>query len=302
MKNKILLLFVILSFVACEQNIDDEPNPNVSEPAKFPFEKLDETYFKQASSQLAYPETTLRLDSIVMYNYYKFNPETGVSEYQWHRKGNTTYAPPPPEPTNRTTEVFNYDEENKLLRIEHYQEDSDNQFRKGNLEFTEYFSYDENNNLIRIGDLPEENNYYTEYYYNAGTLIGYKQVNSQDEYSYNIENNGQNIIVSSENYSYNLTIDSFKNITKSVTYAYESEYVSEYKYPKNIINPYYQMFPSNFISDLYENFIYIDGTTHFFLGGMDSSTLQLNEFYYPEIKQIGSYDLGYRTKYYYSKR
>jgi len=302
MKGKFFFLFGLLSLIACDDVIHNDPD--VPLPPKYPFESLDEMYFNQTSAQLNYPETLLRLDSVVIYHYYRFNPETGVSDYQWYTKTNTTYAPPPPEPTNRMTEVFHYDTGNKLERIEIYREESDNQTTKGVLLYTTYFTYDANNNLIRRGDSLEENNNFTEYFYNERTLVGYKSTYNANEEEANIQHDGQNIIVSTNDYTTTLTIDSYKNLIKCQRNSSYFEHIEEYKYPKNIISPYYKIFPYNFISHLYWNSMNPSGSTHFSSGPSTSfiQKIQLNEFYYPEIVQTGSYDDGYRTKYYYSMR
>lgn len=301
MKVKLFFLFGSLCLIACDYDV--YVDPDVPEPPKYPFESLDESYFNQASSQLDYPETLLRVDSVVSFRYYKFNPETGISDYQVYSKGNTVYSPPPPEPTKRTTEVYYYDENNKLERIESYREESDSQVDKGELLDTAYFTYDNDNNLIRQGDLLEQNNYFTEYYYNEGTLTGYKFVSGLYEVDTNIQHNGQKLIISTDYSTTTLTIDSYKNL---INYERDNSNTTQeitFKYPKNIFSPYYQIFPNNFISHVYWS-LNTSGSTHFSSSTSDSfyQKVQLNEFYYPEVVQNGSYDDGYRTKYYYSRK
>lgn len=303
------LLFGILFFVSC----DKEEDENLPLPIKYPFEALDETYFKLASSQLGYTNDYLRLDSIVTYHYYRFNPETGVSDYKWRSKSNSVNASPTPEFTNRKTEIYIYDSSDRLERIDFYQEESDSQTEKGKLNSNTHFVYDNNNNLVkRVSEISnsEEYNNSTEYFYkDEEILVGYRTIsNTGNAEVGNIQHNGQKLIVNVTYGSYTstieLTIDSFKNLVKTVRMSANSEYVEEYKYPTNIYSPYYQLFPYNFISHLYWGGLNGAGSMHFTTGPTENfyNKIQLNKFYYPEIIQSGSYDDGYRIKYYYSKR
>lgn len=311
MKNKYLFLLSVLSFASCTIDEQEEDKPI---EVKFPFEELDKNYFNQASNNLQPPTENLRLDSIVDYVYFRYNPQTGISNYYGNKTNNSLATPPPPQPTGRTTQVFIYNANNKIERIDSFDNsDSDELTKKGTFEGSRHFLYDTNNNLIKRGfsssDSFEDAVYYYDYIYSNNKLITekYKEgsYNGINDIVYqssglqiNNSSNGQS--TSTETYK----LDSFNNIVdvSRVWVNYDTKYNITYKFPKNIYHPYVNLFPNNFPPVIY----FRDGNggyTHFSSGTSDNfhSKIQLNSSFYPEIVESGSYDNGYRTKYYYSK-
>lgn len=311
MKNKYLFLLSVLSFASCTIDEQEEDKPI---EVKFPFEELDKNYFNQASNNLQPPTENLRLDSIVDYVYFRYNPQTGISNYYGNKTNNSLAKPSPPQPTGRTMQVFIYNANNKIERIDSFDNsDSDELTKKGTFEGSRHFLYDTNNNLIKRGfsssDSFEDAVYYYEYIYSNNKLITekYKEgsYNGINDIVYqssglqiNNSSNGQS--TSTETYK----LDSFNNIVdvSRVWVNYDTKYNITYKFPKNIYHPYVNLFPKNFPPVIY----FRDGNggyTHFSSGTSDNfhSKIQLNSSFYPEIVESGSYDQGYRTKYYYSK-
>ena len=311
MKNRYLLLLSLFSLFSCSV---DEQNHDKPVEVKFPFEELDKTYFNQASNSLQVPTENLRLDSIVDYVYFRYNPETGVSNYYGNKKNSPLAAPPPPQPTGRFTQVFTYNINNKIERIDSFDNsDSDELTKKGTFIGSNHFLYDANNNLIKRGVSSsgsfEDAVYYYEYIYSNNKLItenfkegsynGVKDIVYQSS-GLQIKNSTNGQLSSTETYK----LDSFNNIVDvSRTWVnYNTKYDITFKFPKNIYHPYVNLFPKNFPPVIY----FSDGGggyTHFSSGPSDNfhSKIQLNSSFYPEIVESGSYDQGYRTKYYYSK-
>lgn len=310
MKNKCLLLLSVLSFASCTVDEHEDGKPV---EVKFPFEELDKTYFNQASKNLQAPTENLRLDSIVEYVYFRYNPETGVSNYYGNKSNSSLAAPPPPRPTGRITQVFTYNANNKIERIDSFDNsDSDELTKKGTFEGSSHFLYDANNNLIKRGFSSsgsfEDVMYHYEYIYASTKLITekYKEgsYNGIKDFVYQssslqIKNSTNGQLSSTETYK----LDAFNNIVDvSRTWVnYDTKYDISFKFPKNIYHPYVNLFPKNFPPVTY----FSDGGggyTHFSSGTSDNfhSKIQLNSSFYPEIIESGSYDEGYRTRYYYS--
>jgi len=311
MKNKYLLLLSLLSLASCTVDEQEEDKPI---EVKFPFEELDKTYFNQASNNLQVPTENLRLDSIVDYVYFRYNPETGVSNYYGNKTNSSLAAPPPPQPTGRITQVFTYNPNNKVERIDVFDNsDSDELIKKGTFGGSSHFLYDTNNDLIKRGFSSsgsfEDAVYYYEYIYSNNKLITekYKEgsYNGIKDFVYQssglqIKNSTDGQLSSTETYK----LDAFNNIVdvSRVWVNYDTKYDITFKFPKNIYHPYVNLFPKNFPPVAY----FRDGGggyTHFSSGTSDNfhSKIQLNSSFYPEIVESGSYDEGYRTKYYYSK-
>lgn len=311
MKNKYLLLLFVLSLTSCtvDEHEDDKPIE-----VKFPFEELDKTYFNQASKNLKAPTENLRLDSIVNYVYFRYDPNIGISNYYGNKINSSLAAPPPPQPTGRTTQVFIYNTNNKIERIDFFDNsDSDELTKKGTFEGSSHFLYDANKNLIKRAASSSGNIddavYSYEYIYSNNKLITekYKEgsYNGTKDFVYKeslieITNKVDNNLSSTEV----INLDSFYNITTYNSKHVDSTnpYIITYKYPINIINPYNNLFPQNFHPFLVFG-PYNGGFSHLTSGTSDNfhSKIQLNSSFYPEIIESGSYDEGYRTKYYFSK-
>lgn len=314
MKNKCLLLLSVLSVLSFASCTVDEQEEDKPVEIKFPFEELDKTYFNQASNNLQAPTENLRLDSIVEFVYFRYNPETGVSNYYGNKTNSSLAAPPPPQPTGRFTQVFTYNANNKIERIDSFDNsDSDELTKKGIFIGSNHFLYDTNNNLIKRSNSSsgsiEDAIYNYEYIYsnNKLTTEKYKEgsYNGTKDFVYK-----ESIIEITNKLDDNLSsteiinLDNFKNITTLTRKHVDSAnpYVITYKYPKNIINPLCNLFPNNFHPFLALG-SFSGGFSHFSSGISDNfhSKIQLNSNFYPEIVESGSYDEGYRTKYYYSK-
>jgi len=311
MKNKYLLLLSVLCLASCtvDEHEDDKPIE-----VKFPFEELDKTYFNQTSNNLQVPTENLRLDSIVDYVYFRYDPNTGFSNYYGNKTNSSLASPPPPRPTGRITQVFTYNANNKIERIDSFDNsDSDELTKKGTFEGSRHFLYDTNNNLVKTGTSYSGNiedvAYYNEYFYSNNKLttekFEYGNHNGTKDIIYQssglqIKNSTSGQLSSTETYK----LDTFNNIVdvSRVWVNYDTKYNITYKFPKNIYHPYVNLFPKNFPPVLYFS-EGNSGYTHFSSGTSDNfhSKIQLNSSFYPEIFESGSYDEGYRTKYYYSK-
>jgi|SRR5690606_7368577 len=311
MKNKYLLLLSVLSLTSCTVDEHEEDKPV---EVKFPFKELDKTYFNQTSNNLQVPTENLRLDSIVDYVYFRYDPNTGISSYYGNKSNTSLSSPPPPRPTGRITQVFTYNTNNRIERIDSFDNsDSDELTKKGTFGGSSHFFYDTNNNLIKRGFSSsgsfQDAVYHYEYIYANNKLITekYKEgsYNGTKDFVYKeslieITNKVDNNLSSTEV----INLDSFNNITTYNRKHVDSTnpYVITYRYPKNIINPYNNLFPQNFHPFLVLG-SYNGGFSHFSSGTSENfhSKIQLNSNFYPEIVESGSYDEGYRTKYYYSK-
>lgn len=308
MKNNYVLLLSVLCLTSCTVDEHEEDKPI---EVKFPFEELDKTYFNQTSNNLQVPTENLRLDSIVDYVYFRYDPNTGISDYYGSKTNTSLSAPPPPQPTGRTTQVFTYNANNKIERIDSFDNsDSDELTKKGTFEWSSHFLYDANNNLIKRGSSSAGSVVYlAEYLYDSTnkvvSKIGLEQNSSVSDFVYQssglqIKNSTNGQLSSTETYK----LDAFNNIVdvSRVWVNYDTKYNITYKFPKNIYHPYVNLFPKNFPPVLYFS-EGNSGYTHFSSGTSDNfhSKIQLNSSFYPEIVESGSYDNGYRTKYYYSK-
>lgn len=170
MKNKCLLLLSVVFFASCTVDEHEEDKPV---ELKFPFEELDKTYFNQASNNLQAPTENLRLDSIVDYLYFRYDPNTGISNYYGNKTNFSLESPPRPQPTGRTTQVFTYNQNNKVERIDFFDNsDSDELTKKGTFEWSSHFIYDANNNLIKRGSSSAGSVVYlAEYLYDATNKV-----------------------------------------------------------------------------------------------------------------------------------
>ena len=314
MKNKYILLMLAFTVFSC--TIDDSVDIKEEESyvPKFPFEKLDQTNFNNASSVLTATPTNVRLDSVVNIRYYKFNPITNLSDYDSNALNahDKAYAPPPPEPTHRSSDHFHYNENKQLTSIYSYSNydytDVDLSVT-GELQYIQVFDYDNQNNLITSGY--QETN-------DSGTIINQKEffytnLNVlkeviQNDWTKKIERNNNQLVIeqfsSESEWKYNSIyfLDSFNNLTR---YIYQPstlyEFKDEFFYPKNIFNPFVNLFPENF----YSFFVLGEsqgGFSHFSAKSAANyyQQIQVNSQGFPEVVQSGSYDDGYRTLYYYS--
>lgn len=308
MKNKYLLLLSVLCLASCTVDEQEEDKPI---EVKFPFEELDKTYFNQTSNNLQAPTENLRLDSIVDYVYFRYDPNTGISNYYGNKTNSSLESPPRPQPTGRTAQVFTYNQNNKVERIDFFDNsDSDELTKKGTFEWASHFIYDANNNLIKRGSSSAGSVVYLEEYLYDPTnkvvrKIGLEKNSTDSDFVYQssglqIKNSTSGQLSSTETYK----LDTFNNIVdvSRVWVNYDTKYNITYKFPKNIYHPYVNLFPKNFPPVLYFS-EGNSGYTHFSSGTSDKfhSKIQLNSNFYPEIVESGSYDEGYRTKYYYSK-
>ena len=303
MKKIGIYVFLGLSMYSCnveEDNIEKEKVIN------YPFEKLDQANFNTITSELKLPNKQVRLDSVVYFTYYQYNPTTGISDYQVPYLKNALAAPPPPSPTHRRTEVYSYNANNNVVVIDHYLNSTiDDLLHKGDFDYSISFLYDLNGNLIKKGSGED---YYQEYIYSNNVLIRQNGLQSNSNFYSQYET--INDKVTEKNYSEDklsstaiFTLDSFGNIRNIDRnwVGYDTKYNYTFKYPKNIASPFANLFPSNFPSFIY----FSDGNggyKHYSSGILDNYNVQIqvNEYGFPEVIQSGSYDDGYRTKYYYS--
>lgn len=310
MKKISIFLLTIVAMYSCATDFIDDDTPSV---INFPFETLDQTNFNNATQSLTAPPTNIRLDSVVYYRFYNFNPNTGTSSYdQYNRSENITYAPPPPEPTGRTSEHFTYYEngfvKNKVICSNQDYRNVDIK-KRGGVIGIQFFDYDENSNLIQSGyqDLDDTSLLIIKSIFNYDQNAQLIQLNMNDGYTSKFSKNGNELKVQTFYHTDILTttnvytIDHFNNIIKNIETYSNGENAEFFNYPKNIFHPFVNLFPSNFYPHLIMG-AYSGGFTHFSSGRSNSyyESIQLNEFGFPEIIQFGSYDDGYRTKYYYS--
>jgi len=303
MIKNICQVLLIALFTSCTV---DEQDDHAPKKIRFPFENLDATNFNRITANLTLPNSKVRLDSVVYINYQQYNPNTGISEYQVPNFKNSPSAPPPPMPTHRRTEVFNYNENNHVVAIHYFVNSKiDDLTQKGDLESTRSFLYDTDGNLIKMGSNEE---YYQEYIYSNNLLVRQNGLasNSNHHAQYEIskdkavqKNFSKGDLSSTGTY----TLDAFGNIKNiyRTWVGYDTKYNYTYMYPKNIANPFVNLFPSNFPSFVY----FSDGSggyTHYSSGITDkyNEQIQVDDNGFPEIIQSGSYDDGNRTKYYYS--
>ena len=326
MKNIYYLIITLVTICACSSDIDeliDNPdsseNPDTYVPyvPNFPFETLDITNYNNATNILTAPPANVRLDSVEHYHYNRFNPESNNSNLaiKINNSSISTTGLPPVEPTNKQTQIFRYNNSNKVDNIDIYY--SRNFNVRGSLIEKKQFAYNLNNNITHyrqtgyeIDDQYYRGYNYTHTYvfeyinessfsfkeYSGNTFIGDKTINiSENEVSIN------NVVYHNGNNGYKYSLDSFKNVLIRNYLNAPNENLNNYFYPKNIYNPFCNLFPLSFKPFMY----YYDinrATNHLFSYYPDKYTIaiQLNSYGFPEIVQYGSYDDGYRTKYYYS--
>lgn len=323
MVNKYVLILPSLVLFSCSGDdfLDNSIDPKDEDPIpyvpKFPFEPLDLTNFNNALNVLTSPPNNIRLDSVVHYHYNRFNPEinSNNSEIKMNKSSISTMGLPPIKPTNKQTQIFTYTNFNNVDIIDTYYSINFNE--RGSLMETKQFAYSLNNNITHYRETGYEINdlYYPSYNYTHGylfeyinnsffsfkeysgnTIVGTKTINITDE-----KVSINDVVYNNGNIGYKYRLDSFKNVVSINYFNAPNENLKEYFYPKNIFNPYCNLFPLSFKPFIY----YYDinrATNHLFSYYPDkySIEIQLNSHGFPEIIQSGSYDNGYRTKYYYS--
>nr|WP_297309094.1 hypothetical protein [uncultured Flavobacterium sp.] len=309
MKNKYLFILLALGFISCEGELVDHEEEN--KEIKFPFEVLDQSNFNSAANTLNAAPLNVRLDSVVYLHYYRFNPETNSDDFSFKAKN---AAPPPPQPTNRKSEHFNYNENKQLISKYSYSNldydyETTDLTKKGELQFIEAFEYDSDNNL-NVSGYQGINDFgtfinSTSYVYNDLNILK-ESTRSSSSKKFN-RNNNQLLI--EENWSGNDSninkiyfLDPFNNINKIIfSPDTQHEFENKFNYPKNIYNPFVNLFPKNFYS-----FLILgdhNGVFSHLSSGPNTKYYQqikVNEQGFPEIIQSGSYDNGERTFYYYS--
>jgi hypothetical protein len=309
MKSKYLFILLALGFISCEgELVDNDENIEI----KFPFEKLDQTNFNNASSSLNAPPSNVRLDSVVYIHYFRFNPETNSDDFNYKALKSSNAIPAPPEPTNRSSEHYHYNENKQLISkkiYSNYEYDAMDLTEKGELQFIEVFEYDSQNNLIRstyqaINDSGTIINQEEFVYDNLKVLT--KTISDQMVRRIMKQDDQLLIEYLSDTDQANLKdvyyLDQFNNISKFIqTQGTDYEYVNSFNYPKNIYNPFVNLFPKNFYPFLVLGG-YQGGLSHISSGPTTNyyQQIQVNSQGFPEVIQSGSYDNGNRTLYYYS--
>ena len=307
MKNKYLFILLALGFISCEGELVNHDEEDIE--IKFPFEVLDQSNFNTASSSLNAAPLNVRLDSVVYLHYYRFNPETNSDDFGSKAK---SAAPPPPQPTNRRSEHFSYNENKQLISkysYSNYKYYGVDLTEKGELEFIEMFEYDSNGNLVKSG-FQDKNDSGTfiiknEFVYDNLNILNKRIFGDYVTKIMKQDNQLQTQNISSSDAENSKTIyylDQFNNITKFVSRQdTQYEYENSFYYPKNIYNPFVNLFPKNFYPFLIFG-EYQGGFSHVSSGRTTKyhQQIQVNSQGFPEIIQSGSYDYGDRTLYYYS--
>lgn len=311
MKNTYLLLILSFALYSCESEVEQDTQKN---EIKFAFEALDQTHYNNASVVLTQPNSNVRLDSIVYFRYYRFNPEIN-SSYGYVKNANNqrvAYGAPLPEDTNRRTQVYKYNNQQQLTHIFSYinfEYKTKDLTKRGKIEHINYFNYDNKANLIENGYQELDD---------TGTMIKmFDYVYDQSNRLTEMTNSGNSKFKINElddqitiefflndeiDVTHTLGLDVFKNIkSRRLQYKMGQDVTLEYKYPKNIFNPFVNLFPNNFYPFLNLS-LDLGGYQHFSTGGQNPfyESIQVNNQGFPEVVQNGSYDDGYRTYYYYS--
>ncbi|MBA5793319.1 hypothetical protein H1R17_03005 [Flavobacterium sp. xlx-214] len=298
-------IVIVLSLYGCAYPSNDDNAPAVHRP---PFEKLDQKFFNEASSVLSKPENKIRLDSIIDIKFENYSPgETKPTKNVFYNyMDDVTY---------RITYVFDYNQNNHVNRISVYKGYIDDVKSKGTLLNQLDFTYDNHDNIVEVKKYYSDNSFVMSYFtYENNKMIKHESVyNSEVSYeqlsyvkdSVNIDYyNIHNKIISKSK----LVLDEFKNITYSSFIVFNSQQVSEWhggnvNYPKNIYKPMGGVFPENFTIGMA---IFNNMGTEYSGMHLDkkeyqlSNSLQLNQFFYPEIFQVGDYFSGHKKLYYYT--
>ena len=306
MKKIHLFIIALSSFASCSS---EDPQ----EMVKFRFENLDLTNYNNASNVLTTPPSNVRLDSVVYYRYYQFDPNTGTSSYdQYSRSENTTYAPPPPDPTGRTSEHFTYHENGFVKQISLYiNKDYRNVdlTNRGELEQVQNFEYDANKNLTQVSYFRfngvDEILITSNFIYDDNNFL--IQEDKNDGFVNKFNRNGEKLKIDEfynytiPNYTSEYNLDRFNNILKFNTIGNSYHHSDNFSYSKNIYHPFANLLPKNMYPHLFFG-NHDGGFVHFASRNLNSyfQNIQINSHGFPEIIQSGSYDDGYRRKYYYS--
>lgn len=311
MKNTYLLLILSFAFYSCESEVEEGTQKN---EIKFAFEALDQTNYNNAQTVLTQPNSNVRLDSIVYFRYYRFNPEINSSYGQAKDGGNqrVAYGAALLEDTNRRTEVYKYNNQQQLTHIFSYinfEYKTKDLTKLGKIEHINYFNYDNKANLIESGyqELDETGSMIKiyDYVYNQSNRLTEMTSSANSKFIISELDNQIKIeffLNDEVDVTKTLGLDAFKNVTNMrLQYKMGQDITFEYKYPKNIFNPFVNLFPNNFYPFLNLS-LDLGGYQHFSTGGQDPfyESIQVNNQGFPEVVQSGSYDDGYRTLYYYS--
>lgn len=311
MKNTYLLLILSFAFYSCESEVEEGTQKN---EIKFAFEALDQTNYNNAQTVLTQPNSNVRLDSIVYFRYYRFNPEINSSYGQAKDGGNqrVAYGAALLEDTNRRTEVYKYNNQQQLTHIFSYinfEYKTKDLTKLGKIEHINYFNYDNKANLIESGyqELDETGSMIKiyDYVYNQSNRLTEMTSSANSKFIISELDNQIKIeffLNDEVDVTKTLGLDAFKNVTNMrLQYKMGQDITFEYKYPKNIFNPFVNLFPNNFYPFLNLS-LDLGGYQHFSTGGQNPfyESIQVNNQGFPEVVQSGSYDDGYRTLYYYS--
>lgn len=311
MKNTYLLLILSFAFYSCESEVEEGTQKN---EIKFAFEALDQTNYNNAPTVLTQPNSNVRLDSIVYFRYYRFNPEINSSYGQVKDGGNQRVANGAAllEDTNRRTEVYKYNNQQQLTHIFSYinfEYKTKDLTKLGKIEHINYFNYDNKANLIESGyqELDETGSMIKiyDYVYNQSNRLTEMTSSANSKFIISELDNQIKIeffLNDEVDVTKTLGLDAFKNVTNMrLQYKMGQDITFEYKYPKNIFNPFVNLFPNNFYPFLNLS-LDLGGYQHFSTGGQNPfyESIQVNNQGFPEVVQSGSYDDGYRTLYYYS--
>lgn len=311
MKNTYLLLILSFAFYSCESEVEEGTRKN---EIKFAFEALDQTNYNNAPTVLTQPNSNVRLDSIVYFRYYRFNPEINSSYGQAKDGGNQRVANGAVllEDTNRRTEVYKYNNQQQLTHIFSYinfEYKTKDLTKLGKIEHINYFNYDNKANLIESGyqELDDTGSMIKiyDYVYNQSNRLTEMTSSANSKFIISELDNQIKIeffLNDEVDVTKTLGLDAFKNVTNMrLQYKMGQDITFEYKYPKNIFNPFVNLFPNNFYPFLNLS-LDLGGYQHFSTGGQNPfyESIQVNNQGFPEVVQSGSYDDGYRTLYYYS--
>lgn len=318
-KNISLVVFSIL-FFSCSSDdnfVNNEPIEPVPYVPKFPFEALDKTNFNNVSSVLTAAPSNIRLDSVVTFRYYRFNPEANNNiENITSYSAGPVAGVPPEEPTNRKVEIYTYNSQNYVQKIETFIEYDKIYLKKGELSRVDNFIYNTNFEIIKYNNL----NYDRDYVYTYGAVFNYlngamKNFRGYSENTFHEQPNlvyieGDEVSIKYPNYKeemigYVYKLDFFGNVLSYRSIQSPTDVVDNFYYHKNIFNPYSNLFPNNFKPYLYfrdQDFAIMHYQSRVANGysSLETKEIQVNSHVFPEIIQTGSYDNGSRTYYYYS--
>lgn len=297
---------ILLSLYSCVYPSPDDNTPIFHRP---PFEKLDQKFFNEAASVLSKPENKIRLDSIVDINFENYIP----GETKPTKKFSYSYTD---YVTYRITYVFDYNPNSYVNKISVYKGFIDDIKSKGVLLHHLDFKYDTNDNVVEVKKQYPDNSLLISYFtyendkmikhesvYN-GAVDSYEQLTYANDTVYIDYYNIYDKITSKSK----LVLDTYKNIMYSYSIVFNPQQYGEWhdgtaNYPKNIYKPMGGVFPENFTigMSIFNNMgTYYTGTHLNEREYPLSNSLQLNQFFYPEIYQSGDYFLGHKKLYYYT--